>query len=576
MSYVARLYPEIVRDLLTTLTGGTVRESITVPSDPNEALLPTKLQERPVRRVSYLEGVLPNPDDPSADGPTYRFTTADFELVAPDDDPDNKSMIRFRDDGRRPKPGSTLTVNYYPAQTPPVPLTDLNVGSVARTMIETFARELALGYQQLEHVYKSAYLDTADGSSLDKVVALVGVARRVPGAPQVELLVERSPNVGGQITLPANSAITDDDGTRYLTLTPLTLEPYESSRKVLARGETSATPLVDAGKLTRLETLVAGVGKVSNPNAAYTLTAPESDDDLRRRARSSLETNARGTLDALRFGLLAIDGVKDVAITEHPNGVAGEIKIDVAYAADAASVLPFVQRRVEELRPAGVRVLPIGEAAKRRLTVGVALTLAGSGVGGAELDSLKSSAQARLDAYFKSVAAGGMIRRSQMLAKLIEDQRIADAVVTLTPETGDPLQELQLDTGEVLEIQGYNFSAPTSEQAAAVQLSSTVGLSLPVTLAAGITQAEATTAIDAAFTSHLAQRAPDRPLTADGIIAALRDDTRYAILRAGVVASVERSDSTFVQLTDGTGTYAPADGETMTKGTLDISVQEGA
>src|SRR5690606_6367203 len=116
------------------------------------------------------------------------------------------------------------------------------------------------------------------------------------------------------------------------------------------------------------------------PEPAYALAAPEPDDDLRRRARNALQGNARGTLSALRFGLLAIDGVKDVAITEHPNGVAGEIQIDIAYSAEAAEVLPLVQQRVEELRPAGVRVLPIGEAARKHISVQVALTLAGEGV----------------------------------------------------------------------------------------------------------------------------------------------------------------------------------------------------
>jgi hypothetical protein len=273
--------------------------------------------------------------------------------------------------------------------------------------------------------------------------------------------------------------------------------------------------------------------------------------------------------------LLAIDGVKDVAITEHPNGVAGELKIDVAYSADIATVLPLVQRRVEELRPAGVRVLPIGEAAKRIFSVGIALTLSGAGVSGAELESLKTGVQDRLAAYFKGIAAGGTIRRSQMLAKIIEDQRIADAIVTLTPETGDPVQEASLDVGEIVEITGYSFATPVSEQTAATTLASTVDLTLPVTLVAGVTKGEADSAIDLAFTSYLAQRAPDKPLTGDGIIAALRDDTRYAIDRAGMVAAVERGDGTFVQLTDGVGTYAPADGETVTKGTLDISVQEG-
>lgn len=579
MSYVARSYTDIVRDLLTTLTGGTVYESLAVPSNPADAgkpLIPTKLRDRPVRRIAYVEGEVPNPGDPAGDGLAYRFTPADFELVAPDDDPTNLCLIRFRDDGQRPKPGSTIRVNYYPVQTRPAPVTDVNIGSVIRTIVETFARELALGYEHLEHVYRSAFLDTADGTSLERVVALVGVERRKPGAPQVELLVQRNPSVAGQITLPANTPVTDDDGHRYLSLAPITLEPYEASRTVLARGETAATPLVEANTLTRLETLVAGIGSVTNPNGSYALTAPEADDALRRRARSSLEGHARGTFDALRFGLLAIKGVKDVAITEHPNGVAGEIKIDVAYVADAASVLPLVRRRVEELRPVGIRVLPIGESPKRRVTVEVALTLSGSGATGDELVALKKAAQARLAAYFEGVAAGGAIRRSQMVAKLVEDPRIADARVLLKGHAGEATPELQLDAGEVVEIAGYMFGPPSAEEAMrSGPAASTVALSVPVHLLPGVTLAEATTAIDAAFGAHLAQLAPDRPLTADGMLAALRDDTRYVMDRANTVASVETSDQRFVQLTDGVGTYVPASDETVGKGKLDVAVQEG-
>lgn len=576
MSYVPRIYPEIVRDLLTTLTGGTVRETIQAPLHPDDLLAPVKLKERPVRRISHLQGVVTNPKDENGEGLPYRFTTADFELVGSDDAPDDKSMIRFREDGVKPKPGSTLTVNYYPVQTPPVPVTDLNTGSVVRTMMETFSRELALAYQQLEHVYKSAYLDTAETTSLDKVVALVGVARTPARQPVVKLRFTRRSGVGGQITVPANTPVTDEDGTRYLTQNPITMEPYENSRDVLARGENAGTPLVEATKLTRLETLIAGIGEVTNPEAAYTLAAPESDDDLRRRARSALQGNARGTLSALRFGLLAIDGVKDVAIMEHPNGVAGEIKIDIAYSTDAAEVLPLVQRRVEELRPAGIRVLPIGEAAKKRVAVQVALTLAGEGVRGAELESLKQGAQARLDAYFKGIAPGGIIRRSQMLAKLMEDARIADAVITLTPAGSDPVSELQLAPGEVLEIENYSFPAPVSEVAVAVDITSIVGGLMPVRLASGVTLAEARSAIDSAFVSHLAQRAPDRPLSADGLIAALRDETRYVIVRDALVVTVETGDGRFVQLTDGVGAYEPVDGEKMEKGTLEVEPREGA
>ena len=54
-------------------------------------------------------------------------------------------------------------------------LTDANEGSVVRTLAEAFARELAVCYEQLDSVYRNAYLDSASGPALDNVVALLGM-----------------------------------------------------------------------------------------------------------------------------------------------------------------------------------------------------------------------------------------------------------------------------------------------------------------------------------------------------------------------------------------------------------------
>lgn len=170
MSYSPRLYDAIVRDLLTTLTGGTVAETVPAPIG-NALVVPAKLRDRPVRRVSYLEGFIGTPEKTMP----YRFTAADFELVASGDDAELDS-IRFRAGGRRPAPGTLLTVNYYPVETHPAapPLDDLATGSVVRTLIETVAFELATLYQHLAFVYDSAFVETAGDRSLEKVVALVG------------------------------------------------------------------------------------------------------------------------------------------------------------------------------------------------------------------------------------------------------------------------------------------------------------------------------------------------------------------------------------------------------------------
>lgn len=76
------------------------------------------------------------------------------------------------------------------------------------------------------------------------------------------------------------------------------------------------------------------------------------------------------------------------------------------------------------------------------------------------------------------------------------------------------------------------------------------------------------------FESHLASRAPDAPLTVDGIAAAIRDDSRFALVRSDVLLTVESGD-TFRQLTDAAGACVPAPNETLQAGIIDGRVQEG-
>jgi len=573
MTYVPRSYEEIVRDLLTTLTGGTVRESLTVPVGDGPIVL-EKLRNRPVRRVSHLQGVTKTgAGDKSREIP-FKFTDADFELISTTGSPADKDAISFRETGRRPVPGSTLLVNYYPVQTDPVPLTDLNVGSVVRTLVETFAVEAALTYLHLQHVYDSGFVETAKASALDRVVALVGVARLPPGHPVAKVRFTRRAGTPGRITIPTDTPLTDAAGNRYLTLSPLTLEPNETTRDVLAAGETAGTAAVGAGELNRLEVLIAGISEVSNPQPAYTLVAPETDEELRRRARNALHGSVRGTLDSMRFNLLSLPEVKSVSITEAPNGIYGEIKIEVAYAKDTPEARAAVARVIEETRPAGVRVIS-GEAARRRVGVRVELTLAGAGPAPAELAALTANVEARLFKYLSELQPGVKVRQAKLASLILEDERVTDAAVFLLPESQPETKDLEVATGETLDIQRpFTFKTSAEQQADAAAFTSTVGAHLPVHLLAGVTEQDATDAIRLAFKSHLALVKPDAPLTLDGVAAAVRDDTRYSLVRADASLTVE-SNGTFTQLTDKVGSYSPAPNETLSEDTVNVEVREG-
>ena len=470
--------------------------------------------------------------------------------------------------------GSTLTVNYYPVHADPVPLTDLNVGSVTRTLLETVGRELALVHQQLQHVYDSAFLETAEGSSLDKVVALVGVVRLPVGHPVARIQLSRRQGTPGQITVPANTAVTDAAGNRYLTVETVALEPGESSRDVLARAESPATTPVDANALDRLEVLVAGISEVTNPQPARLLDAPETDEQLRVRARGALHGVVRGTVDALRFGLKSIPSVTEVTVVEMPNDVPGEIRVDVAYADDSPTARKAVDDAILQLRPAGVRVLR-AEAARRRVDVRVELTLAGTGLPGDRLAALQSALEGELASYLAELPPGGTARRSRLSAIVLGHAEAVDARVVLAPQGGQEAEELTLGAGEVLDVRRPFTFTSTAELGVAAAITAQVSAVLPVHLVAGVTLAEAQGAIELAVDAHLQSRAPDAPLTLDGLAAAIRDDTRFALVRDEAQATVE-SAGRFLQLTDGLGSYAPAANETLARDRVDLAERPGA
>jgi uncharacterized phage protein gp47/JayE len=570
VSYEPRLYDEIVRDLLTTLTGGTVAESLPAPAG-DSLLVPAKLKNRPVRRVSHVQGFVGTVEKQIP----YTFTAADFELISTSGNEQDKDAIRFREGGRRPLPNTQVTVNYYPVQADAAPLTDLNVGSVTRTLVETIAFELAVTYQQLDVIYQSAFLETAVGRSLDKVVALVGVARLPSGTPVVMARFARRAGIATRVTVPARTALTDDAGHRYFTQEELVLEPGESTRDVMAVGEEAGTQLVEAGKLDRFEVLVAGIDSVVNPESARRLSQPETDEELRRRARGAFHGTVRGTLDSLKFHLLSLPEVKDVTLTEFPNGMPGEVRVDIAYNQQTPEAEAKVEERIRQVKPAGIRILT-GAAARRQVSMRVALTLAGTGVPGAELGPLQKAIETRLLAALRALPPGGTVRRAQLAAAALADERVVDARVFLAPDGGAEVEELALAANEVLDVATpIQFSAPTTETAATFIVSVKVSAQLPVHLTAGVTETQAASVIDKALTSHLATRASDAPLTFDSLAAAIRDDTRFALIRADAVVTVE-AGGRFFQLTDGVGSYAPAPGERLETQTLNLEVREGA
>ncbi|MGH9982273.1 MAG: baseplate J/gp47 family protein [Nitrososphaeraceae archaeon] len=59
-------------------------------------------------------------------------------------------------------------------------LTDVNTGSVLRTIVEGISKEIESLYDEMESVYKDGFIETSSGSSLDHVVSILGIKRKSP------------------------------------------------------------------------------------------------------------------------------------------------------------------------------------------------------------------------------------------------------------------------------------------------------------------------------------------------------------------------------------------------------------
>jgi uncharacterized phage protein gp47/JayE len=353
--------------------------------------------------------------------------------------------------GEPPDDGTLVSVNYYPEAAQPV-LTDIRTGSVLRTLCETVALEIARVHAQLEAVYQASFINTATGSALDKVVALLGIERIRAGRAAGEVELTRAPGSRGVIHLPAGTRIMTADGAvEYETTAAVTMADGQKSIRVMARDLETNDPLI-AGALTVLPVPIAGIVGVTNPGPTALTTRKESDSELRQRAKSFLHGSERATLGALSEAI-ARQGVK-AEITE-VKGKPGWVELT-----PHAEKLPPEQRQrlmtaIRQVRPAGVVVEDKKAQAPRKVSLDLLLTTSQE-LPEQDLRSAHQSVRSAVADYFARLPvteAGSVNRLVSLVMNVagIEDVRL----LTATWRVADKEESvLKLDAGE-LAIAGF-------------------------------------------------------------------------------------------------------------------------
>lgn len=308
-------------------------------------------------------------------------------------------------------------------------LHDANAGSVVRTLMEAFARELALCYEQLDVVWRAGYVETAEGQALDNVVALLGLARRRAGFLVGAVEFSRRQPAEEDITIPAGTLIAGRGVVPAETTRDATLVKGDYVTRVDVQSvEPSADGRpVPAGALVLMPRPVAGIEAVTNTLALVQRQKPESDAELRARASNAVRRAHTGTKASLETAVRAC-GVEEVRVidsADDPAAAPATVAVVIGDIDVAAATLQAVYAAVREVRPAGIRVT-VNKATAISVRISATLDLTRD-VPPADQQALRENVVASLKSYFSQLTVGEMLRVTKLRGVLTADDRVAAA-----------------------------------------------------------------------------------------------------------------------------------------------------
>jgi uncharacterized phage protein gp47/JayE len=202
-------------------------------------------------------------------------------------------------------------------------VTDFEVGSVARTMYESFAYEMALLYEKMQLVYMSAYVDTATGNQLDQVVAVLGITRSQPDFAEGVVTFLRE-GAGQEILIPIGTLVATEESSTgekkvYKTSKVATLAANRTSVEVQIRAVERGEEMESAADtVVVMPRPVPGIKFVNN-EAPIRLVGKrrETDEELRERAKNTLISSGKATIISIENALLSLSGVRDARVREN-------------------------------------------------------------------------------------------------------------------------------------------------------------------------------------------------------------------------------------------------------------------
>ncbi len=432
VTLIQRPYQEIVDDVLTAIVGGVVNEPIRY--DLKRDLYPLSEPAKGIRGITGLH-----------EGKAYAFLK-EIDYVFNE----GSKAVEWSENGTRPDDDTDFRVDYFRPNSRS-PLTDINVGSVTRTLSEAVSREINTVYEQINLAYLSAFIDTATGRSLELVVAILGITRKTKEFAVGLETFFRQAGAAGNITIPEGTILATTKGdVIFETTQPRTLQQGQVRIDAPIRATIDfkrEKGKVAAGAISQLLQPIVGITRVTNFDVTFLGTDDETDEELRLRAKAALRSLGKATLAALQR--VVLEGGGKLAEVWDPDGAPD-------HRSDPGSVTLLIEAEperfaslntaVQETRAAGIQALVISRYVffKPRIlaTITRGLTAAGK-------LQVVDELIAALQGYTDGLSSGQPAEGQAMLKALkdvedVVDVKIVDVLVWRS-DLGRPAQATLVD-----------------------------------------------------------------------------------------------------------------------------------
>lgn len=312
-------------------------------------------------------------------------------------------------------------------------ITATSPGSIARALLEIFATEMGDFYDLLDYNISQTLVSKASGQSLENIGALFNVSRNklseiniVDAATGTFYFYLDTP-YHLPITIPTGTMIYSNNqnyvGAQIRYELPRDVTIPAGRRKVFApiRPSNIQTGLTVGPNVLTVHSAVSPTGtsiKCTNPKAIAAKTAYETDDNYRTRIINEIRVNGGGTITALRFAALKVEGVRDVRIAPALYGM-GTMEILVVTETGIATenVRGAVSAALESIRPAGVR-LYLKTPTRTEFNVSVGLMIRRGTT--AEERDVVSRANMAITLYLNSLLPGDKLVYTQMVQRILD------------------------------------------------------------------------------------------------------------------------------------------------------------